>query len=77
MNVKVDEFRAQIRHLERVINYDSKTCVGNEEKQFCITVAKRVGAELINMECKTAKKEDLFRKERILDRSTMFIINNS
>ena len=76
MNVKVSEFREQIRHLERVINYDAKMCVGEKEIANCVRIAKRVGADLIDMECKTAKPEDLLRKEVALDRSFNFIYNN-
>lgn len=77
MNVRVSEFRDQIRHLERVIHVDAKACVGDKEKQYCVRVAKSVGSALINMECKTAKEQDLMDKERILDQSFHFIYNNS
>ncbi len=77
MNVKVAEYREQIRHLERVINYDSKMCVGEKEIASCVRIAKSVGSALIDMECRTAKDEDDLRKECILDKSFHFIYKNT
>lgn len=77
MKVKVSDLRDQISHLERVINYDSKMCVGAKEIQSCVRIAKSVGSELINMECSRATERDILRKESILDKSTSFIVENT
>jgi len=47
--------------------------VGAFEQANCIEVAKRVGAELIEMVCKRATVADMDRRERAIDRSTQLI----
>ena len=73
--MKVAEYRNIISHLERVVNCDFHSCVGDEEKARWVEIAKRVGTELINAQCPRAKADDRERAERIIDRSATRILS--
>jgi hypothetical protein len=76
MKVKVSELRDKIDHLTRIVSVDFHACVSNMEKQRCLSMAQKVGTELMAMQCPTAKEEDLINKENALDLSTARLLGN-
>ena len=77
MKVNVATYRDQTEHLFRVVGYDASSCVGQREHDRNVMIAKRVGLELINMVCRTAKPADITNAERAIDRSADYITKHS
>jgi hypothetical protein len=75
-NVKVSELRNLTDQLMRIVNFDSKQCVGNPEKSACVETARRIGSELMGTVSLRAKKSDWDRRERALDMSFNYISNS-
>jgi hypothetical protein len=65
--VSVSQLRDQISSCERKLQADWSACVSEGERVTWFMFAFRAFSALADMRCKTAKADDVLRRERVAD----------